>query len=154
MNRIFPESIVQLIFEFDSTYHDVMRSVLTEINPPYYYWLDKHKNGFKGRFNSIQKLNGTKYTYSPEGNLVEKCFYDRGLKEGLEECFYPDGSLAKTLYYHLGLRHGPFTSYHPNGKVQCTCFFEYGLLEGQYTVYPKNNHNQLSHNRFFRNGLL
>lgn len=107
-------------------------------------------------------LHGPVSFFSPTGNLLGKCWYVKGVKqgkawqyydhkkiyslqryvngqlEGLQEYYYRNGTQKTTLNYHKDLLDGANFLYYPNGDLKRELHFVQGKRDGIEKMWDQN----------------
>jgi antitoxin component YwqK of YwqJK toxin-antitoxin module len=98
------------------------------------------KTEYAGWLFETFKLTGLCETFNENGNLWEKCYYQKGKLHGECEYFYPNGNLWITGNYKEGEWHGESKYFHPNGHVYLSCYHKEGQLDGECKYFDENGH--------------
>src|SRR5690606_7547717 len=65
-------------------------------------------------------------------NLSTRCSYVNGKKDGLYESWYPDGQKYEKYMYKNGLEDGLYESWHRNGQMSKTIQYNHGAKDGLF----------------------
>lgn len=99
------------------------------------YYHEKSADVMTREFYSKGKLNGTKTTYYPNGQITEELNYSNGLKQGPNKFYSPDGVLIKELMYENDQLHGPANYYDASGSLVIKGQYKKGMKNGLWTYY-------------------
>lgn len=83
-------------------------------------------------------LHGPSIFFSKEGQVLAKCWYVDGLKEGKEHHFYRNGALKSLNQFKNNLQVGLQTYYYKNGSVKTKINYSAGILNGNVELYYPN----------------
>ena len=120
LDMLLPPSLVQHIFEFDPTYHEVYTKAVQER----FHYVDS------GRYR-VNKTTGHHQLWNNDGTLLLWEFSIRdGRCEDVERLYCTDG-LVMEKQYKDGLQHGPYREfYERTGRKKAEKWFVKGKEEG------------------------
>lgn len=75
------------------------------------------------------------YVIGKRGEVLAKCGYKRGKREGLATFFYPNGALYRSIEYRDGVRSGIQREYYPSGILKALLPYKKGLIDGSVVLY-------------------
>ncbi|WP_211833751.1 toxin-antitoxin system YwqK family antitoxin [Porphyromonas levii] len=96
------------------------------------------------------RQNGLYERWHENGQLSERCHYQKGNKEGLEEFWSHNGKLLARHTYRNGMQDGLSEGWHSNGQLFSRGNYKDGKLNGLYERWHKNG--QLEERFSWRNG--
>ena len=93
----------------------------------------------------------TDYYFS--GNIKEKYFHNKGIKEGVYYYFYDDlkNNIKFECNYINNILHGLYIKYYDNGNIELKSYYDNGKLNGEYIYYPNRNEQNEYHKFLYIN---
>lgn len=83
------------------------------------------------------EMCGLYTTYYHNGNLKQKFFHNKGIKEGIYYEYNADSTIKLECFYVNNILHGSYTKYYSNGNIELKCNYMNGKLHGEYIYYPQ-----------------
>jgi len=108
---------------------------IDHVNPGvFYHWyangqVFSNQGGYAGNL-----LHGEYVEYGPDGGLLLKGSYDRGLQSGQWTYWYSNGATKEILHYESGHLEGKMTRFGPAGRIYYSANFKKGQLHGEMTT--------------------
>jgi hypothetical protein len=114
----------------------------------FYHWysngrLYSNQGGYSGNL-----LHGEYLEYDPEGTLILKGYYDKGLRSGRWTYWYREGSVRETIEYEGGLLNGRTIRYGEDGRICYYATYRDDLLHGEVNTVANDSLFRIT----YRNG--
>lgn len=157
-----PLSIIHIIYEYDSTYHDIFRkTVIPFLRYEFHHEGDcirDRYNPMTGHYiyyhqsNAIMSplvkrheeylinglLNGRRVDYHTNGTINIISVWKNHRLHGPRSEYDPSGILRKESFYQEGKEEGVSRHYFDNGMLFQICGYQKGKREGEFIQYHKN----------------
>lgn len=103
-------------------------------NVQYHWYASGSIHTSKGSYTG-NLLHGEYIVFDSENNLIEKGFFNNGVKEGTWNRWFTDGKHKSVLNWEDGHLQGESTYYNPNGSVYKKVQYNEGKKEGESTLF-------------------
>jgi antitoxin component YwqK of YwqJK toxin-antitoxin module len=134
---LLPCEILNIIYEYDSTYHEIYFNIIQMLKYHYSYY----ENGNIKHLYQLNENNQITFiqSYSLSGILLSIDRFKNGVKHGLCQNFhYSTGKLMNEKIFKNGNLNGLCKGYFDNDKLYFISFYVNGMREGEYISYNKN----------------
>mmetsp|Transcript_1932 Transcript_1932/g.2142 ORF Transcript_1932/g.2142 Transcript_1932/m.2142 type:complete len:186 (+) Transcript_1932:49-606(+) len=84
------------------------------------------------------KLHGDYKEWHGCGQLMKRCPYVNGNKEGVQTLWYYNGDIWTQSHYVNGKREGEHKVWYSNGQLSIQCYFANDTLVGEYKRWERN----------------
>lgn len=86
----------------------------------------------------MNKINGLKKVYFPNGNIREEFYYTDNEENVLGKQYYENGKIRESIEYKNGIKDGKFLEYYPSGKLKSEVTFKNDKPTGKAVLYDEN----------------